>query len=147
MAIESFIYAWMGQESGVTAILGSGDDLRVFPFNTPESIDVFPRLTYQLIENVAYQTLGGRNGHVNTLVQLDTWSKGPGGYSTGRALALAVHGTEASPKLDGYRGTLAGVTVDASKMTIKQDFFERSADQSDEHIYRVMMRFRLFHTE
>lgn len=143
-----FIRAWMGQDAGVGAIIGTGSACNCFPMHAAED-EGFPRVTYLLVHEGSNAVLKGRGRTVKLLAQIDCWAEGPGGYETVRNLAAAVCGTRGHPKLDGFRGAMGGLFIQACQLESgsKQDLTESPDDGSDDWTYRVTMQFRITYEE
>lgn len=146
--IGKFLTAWMRQEAGVTALIGSGDSIRFFPQHGVQSRNVFPRATYLEVNDTPKHYLQGRTGTNTVNVQIDCWARGIGGATVANSLADAIVGTSENQKLDGFRGTLGGVFVQCCLMRGgRQEFEEEPADGSDEWTYRVMLSFDITYNE
>lgn len=144
MKAGKFLYAWLLQETGVTALVGSGTSARIYPVLAPQDT-ASPYVTYQVIDSPQLHTLDpGPAGLSHPRVQIDCYAQGMGGYAQVQALSEAIKGTESSIKLNGYRGTLGGVTVQGAHLTSEQDIFEPPQDASDEGWHRVSMDFTIW---
>lgn len=143
--IGAFIVAWMKQESGVTALIGSGNNCRIFPQVSPQNT-AFPRITYQVFGDATGMSLTGPISLADCTVQIDCWGgRGPGGYAAAQALADAIEGTETNRKLNGYSGTLGGVEVRSCILPRggRSDGVLFPTDGSDDAILSVSMDFEI----
>lgn len=146
--IADFLVAWMKQEAGVTAILGSGDSIAFYPQHGVQNRDTFPRATYLEVTDTPKNNLTGPCGTNTVNVQIDCWSRGSGGATVAETLAWAIAGDSTDPKLNGYRGTLGGVFVQASLLRGgMQKFEEEPEDGSDDWTYRVMLSFDITYND
>lgn len=139
--IGGFIVAWVKQDATVTSLIGSGHNCRIYPQVAPQNA-AYPRLTYQVIASDPGQSLTGPISLEWATVQIDCWGgRGPGGYAAAYTLAEAIAGTEASPKLDGYYGTLSGYEIRDCHLTNRDDGILFPTDGSDNAIHSVTMDF------
>lgn len=140
--IGAFIIAWMKQELGVTAIIGTSNNARIYPMQAPQNA-AFPRVTYQIIAGDPGQSLTGPISLEWCTVQIDCWGgRGPGAYKQAYDLAEAICGTESNRKLDGYYGaTIGSIEVRDCHKTSWSDTVIFPTDGSDDAILGVSLDF------
>lgn len=117
MSVEAFITAWLGSDADVQTLCGN----RVYPLEMPQGAGL-PAVTYSRVSQQATRSLTGLSGLSRARLTVDCWAQG---YSEAKALAEAIRGTRSNPKLDGYRGQLAGVFVQAAFCSNEIDLYEK----------------------
>lgn len=143
MKAGEFVYAWLKQRAAVTAIIGSGDNIRAHPVSIPQGWD-YPAVSYQVITGRRLGTFTGGSDEGSYLVQVNCYGRGRGQLASVNTLADAIKGTEASPGLFGYQGTLGGITVAASILEDERETYEPFADGSDDGFHGIQLDFRLW---
>lgn len=73
--------------AGVTAIVGSGANARIFPLLVDQGTDNYPAITYQVISENREPELTQQNGLHQVRVQINCWART---YAGARALKEAV---------------------------------------------------------
>lgn len=136
MDVGKFITAWVKQDAGVTAIIGSGTATRIYPVLAPQGA-AYPRVTYQVIDSPGQQQLSGPASYYTPRVQVDCWTRDS--YKVVQDLADAVE------DMDGYRGTLGSVVVQGCHLVDRHDDYEPPGDASELGIYRVQLDFIIWH--
>lgn len=106
VAMDEAVYAILGADSDVTALLGSGDNLRVYPDRAPDDVGAVDYVVYQTIYAERDQSHESSDSMTRQRMQLDCISH----TSAAAAKVLAKRVAEA---LHGYAGTVAGVRVGA----------------------------------
>ncbi len=131
---EEFLVAFLGASPGVQALIGAPPALRLYPDAAPQNESRL-RATYQLVSEPQNYHLGGPSGQVMARIQVDCWSAWTIGTSAGqsyrdvRALAEAIRKANAGTLpagrgLDGYAGTLFGLTVQRCSLEGQQSLPE-----------------------
>jgi len=127
--IEQGLYDYLRSLAGVVAI---AED-RIFPVQAPPDA-TFPRVVYTLIDDGAVRNLQGPCGTITGRYQIDCYALS---YAVVKALALAIRGTKAEPKLDGFRGDWGDNLVQSVRCEAFQDLHEVPAHGEGVGIYRV----------
>lgn len=145
MSVGAFLFAWMKQEAGVTALIGAGDACRCYPAGEVPQNATYPLVTYQVVDTQVFDTLGGPAGVEKPLVQVDAWART---HSGAAALAKAIRGTDDDGALNGYQGTLASVKVRRARLVGGPRHTEEApGDGSDEAYHRVSQDFEVWHDD
>lgn len=110
---EEALFAILSNDAGVTAIVGD----RIYPLQTPEE-GQYPALSYWRVDGPREHALDGPAGLARPRMQVDAWAND---FRTAKAAIEAV--IEA---LDGYRGTVAGVSIVGILALNDHDIFEPS---------------------
>lgn len=133
MSIEAFVTAWLGRDPDVQEIAGS----RIYPVELPQGAGL-PALTYYRTGQQGMRSLAGLSGLSRARLTIDCWATS---YSDAKGLAAAIRGTWANPKLDGYRGQLAGVFVQTCLCTNEMDLIERPVHGDEAGVKHVALDF------
>lgn len=116
-----FLVAWIKTQAvDLLPLLGGAGNLRVSPWQAIRK-DPQPRITYTLISGIeggVVRDLIGPEGVARERWQLDCWGDSP---SQSQQLAGYLLGASGDRRLDGYRGTLGGVTMLATTLLDKRD--------------------------
>lgn len=135
MSIEEAIYTRLGAVAGITSLIGSGDNLRAYPTDLPQSASV-PAVVFQRISGVRAhaQDDGGPAGFSEARFQFTCWDDDPdGAKDLGEAVRLAF---------DGFKGTVAGIRID--RASIANDFDDKDPDSGS---YRRIVDVMFSHAE
>lgn len=108
-----FFVAWAASQSDLTALIGS----RISPWDSARK-DGAPRVTYFLVSGDRVNTLAGPTKLAVQRWQLDCWGSS---QKNAAAVARLFTGASGDSRLDGYRGTLAGITVQNCRLTDERD--------------------------
>lgn len=104
VALDQALYAILGADADVTALLGSGDNLRVYPDRAPDDVGAVDYVVYQLITGESDQSHESAASMSRERWQLDCISH----TSAAAAKTLAKRVRTA---LHGYAGTIASVRI------------------------------------
>jgi len=108
-----FFVAWAASQSDLTALIGD----RISPWESDRRDDV-PRVTYFLVSGDRVNTLAGPTKLAVQRWQLDCWGSS---QKNAAAVARLFTGASGDSRLDGYRGTLAGITIQNCRLTDERD--------------------------
>lgn len=115
--IEEALVARLKQSPAVTALIGSGDDARVYPVELPQA-EAFPAITYQVISGAPVRTTDGPRDLAFAHLQVDCWATT---YAAVLSLRNAVRRA-----IDGWQGYAYGCNVNSIEMSGDRD--ERLGD-------------------
>ena len=100
--IEDALYAYLGRQAQLTALIGAGDAMRLYPDVLPEGVP-YPAVTYFRVSTPRLHVLSGPSGFAQPRFQFSAWANN-------KADVIAV--TEAvRAALDGFRGLMGEVQV------------------------------------
>lgn len=128
-----FLPAWVATQSDLVALVGD----RVGPWQSAQG-EVLPRIVYHRISGGNVRSLTGPSGLSRERWQIDCYGAT---YSSAEAVARKIKGRKGDVRLDGYRGTLAGVVVRACLLEDDRDEPIPPADASDRATYCVSLDF------
>lgn len=132
--------AWVRTQSDLVGYVAE----RVGPWSSRQG-EAYPRVTYTQISGESVSALAGPGGVVRQRWQVDVLSTD---YAEARAVARLVRGTGAGDqRLDGYRGTLGGVTVRAVQCTDERETNEPPASGSSPGVYVVTQDYYFTYVE
>lgn len=138
--IEASLVTYLNTLSGLTALVGDA----ISPMRAAQD-EGYPRVTYQKISDLKPWTLdGGPGSFVEARFQLDCWGLSAASVKN---VADAIIGTEASQKLNGYRGTMGSHFVQMARVDSSQDLYETPEHSDDVGVYRVQMDLTLVYNE
>lgn len=137
--IEQSLYAWLTGESDVTDLVST----RIYPNKIPQSA-ALPAITYHLIAGSYVRGLEGRCGSGVARFQINCWANN---YDTVKDLQLAIVGTKADPKLDGYRGTIGGHEIQSLRVSDVMDHPENPKHGEDLGPFGVIIDLTIFYLE
>ena len=137
--IGNFLVAYFATKPAIVALVGT----RVNPLVSPTS-NVYPRLTYFVVDEGTVEALKGPSGLTAVRVQIDAFSRS---YGECQTLARLIKGTKTVAGLDGYRGTLGGITVQASRFQSRRDEYDPPATATEFGVYRSSIDFTIWHEE
>jgi len=130
--VKAAIYAHLKGSSGVTDLVGSSDNMRVYPGRVPDTAGL-PYVVVHDISGVHEQALSARAGLVDGRVQLDCWGSTPlEAYNVADAVRLRLdHIT--------YGTSAGGVTIQGSQVldTAELSDIETGLEAADRYGYRV----------
>lgn len=127
--IESALRSRLATFSGLTALVGT----RIYPLIMPQDA-AFPAVTYQKISGPRVHAKEGPLGEAYPRFQVSVWAKE---FGDSRRVSEQVR-----LALDGWRGTVAGVTVRDSALANETDLYE-----SDTATYHTALDFIIWHIE
>ena len=135
MSIEAALTTWLESDPDVAAAVGA----RIYPQSIPQGAS-FPCVTYYRTGQQTTRSLSGLTGLSRARLTLDCWALT---YSAAKSLADAVRGTKSTPKLDGYRGTVGGVKIQACFCTNVTDSLETPVHGDEKGVPHVALDFDL----
>jgi hypothetical protein len=106
---SEFFVAWIGTQADLAGLLGSPGELRVSPQQAHRKSGT-PRIEFFQVSGRRIRGVSGPHGVNRERWQMNVW----GDKSIGaREVARLITGNpvQGDPRLDGFTGTLAGVTV------------------------------------
>lgn len=104
VAFDQALYALLQADSEVTALLGTGDNTRVYPDRAPDDVGAVDYVVYQLVSGESDQSHESANSLTRQRWQLDCISH----TSAAAAKTLAKRVRTA---LHGYAGTIASLRI------------------------------------
>ena len=127
MAGAKSLYYLLKNAAAVTAIVGTGDNARIYPLRLPQKL-AFPAITYQQITNVPTNQKDAVSGFDKVYFDVDCWSKD---YDQVIALGAAV------------RAALDRITITSQGETVNMIVFQREVDGFDNNaeIFHKLMQF------
>lgn len=129
MSLEAGLHAFLLADPAVAALI----DTRLTPLILPQD-PAYPAATYQRISASRLRSVDGPAGRGKPRLQLDCWGAT---YAQAKALAAA-----AGRALDGYKGLMGSVQVDAVSLDNEQDVHEEEPE-----VYRVIQDYLISHQE
>lgn len=128
MSVESDLFDYLGSVAGLTALLGSGDDFRLWPQRL-EDDPTYPAVVYSRISGprsaYTHDNAGIPPVAVSVLVkarfQFDVWGGKDegGGYETALDVVAQLVGA-----LSGYKGMMGATQVQSCFIDSETDGFE-----------------------
>lgn len=141
--IGAFFLAWINSQAAIVALVGS----RVSP-QASATKDAYPKITYFRVGEGRVSSLRGPSGLTTPRLQIEIHSRS---YSEVQAIAKLIKGHKvagSSPTgLDGYRGTLGGVTVQAAIFNDQRDDYDEPATATQFGVHRAVLDFTIWHEE
>lgn len=138
--IGKFLFAWVQTQAALVALVGT----RCYPLTAPATNQRYPYIGYFIVSDTSAQSLAGMSGLTAKRVQLEAVAAT---YAQANELAALIKGTKAAPKLTGYRGTLAGVTVQCIRFENRIDLYDEPAHGETVGAYRAVQDFMVWHEE
>lgn len=126
---EEALYSRLSGFAGITALCST----RIFPVKIPDNTTM-PCLSYHRISGSRIESMTGSSALVYARFQIDCWGRK---YSDVKALAEQVR-----LALEGYKGTIAGVTIYGVNYLGDLDLYE-----DDSQTFRVLTEFLVHHNE
>lgn len=127
--IESAIRTLVLQASDITDEIGT----RFYPLRLPQQSEI-PACTFQMIADVPSHNLSGPQGHVRTLLQIDTYAAT---YAKSVEVADLIR-----KQIDGYAGTVSGTIITSVQRASALSTYETGIDQ-----YRMTTDYRIGYYE
>lgn len=134
MTVESEIVARLEVDGAVTALVGSGDDARIYPVLLPQD-PTYPAVTYQRVSGARLHNLAGTAGFAMPRLSINCWSRT---YGEAKSLAAAIRAS-----LDGFDGTLA--TIRATIKIVNEIDLPEQEPKPD--VYRILQDYTVNHRE
>jgi hypothetical protein len=102
--IEDALYGYLARQAAITALIGSGDDFRLYPDLLPEGI-AYPAVAYFRVSTPRLHTLDGPSGFAQPRFQFSVWG------NTKSDVIAVVEALRLT--LDGFRGQMGDTQVRA----------------------------------
>lgn len=109
MNTGKYIYAKLSADAGVTALIGSGSDIRLYPVYLPQKA-AYPAVVYTVGNAPNSNSKTDASTHDRAKVTFHIWAdaaQGQNGYQSVEDIDAAIRAA-----LDYVEGTAGGVTVD-----------------------------------
>lgn len=132
------LVARLGQVAGVTALLGSGANVRVYPLVIPERAEL-PAATYQLISGNHKEHVAGSSGVARPRVQITSWARS---YREAEALRDAIR-----QAIQGQHWVADGTTVTHVSCAGDGDIPSASPQIETERLYGLWADYIVTHHE
>jgi hypothetical protein len=142
--IEEALVTLLKADPAVTALIGVGNDARIYPESAPQNAG-WPRLTYLVVDWPSDQTLSGPSGYCTPRIQFDCWASARSvtrAYATAKALVRAVR-----ERLDGYSGQVNGLTIHWCKLIGREAIPEMPVSGDEAPVRRISLDFEVAHNE
>lgn len=121
--LEATFVDMLEASAGITAIVGSGVDARIYPLLVPEDFSNYPAITFQVVSETREPELTKQNGLMRARVQTNCWARS---YAEAKTLKEAVRNA-----IDGGTAFFTnGVFIDDG-----QDSVEPSPDARPARLY------------
>ena len=139
MNIREAFYTFLKGEASITALVGSGDDTRIYPETAPQNITE-PYITHTVISDSDGAHLLGADGLAEIVFQVDSWSRIKENCI---AIAEALRNL-----LNGYQGgTWGTVEVESALRLSERDGIEFPPDASEVGWTRITQEFHIWFRE
>lgn len=119
MSLERAIYAAVKAHAGLTALIGSGDNTRLYPFEAAHSA-AFPHITFRVVSHQPAEAMSGVSDLRARRVEFQIHSK-----AAGVMAELSTVSAQLRDCFERYSGTLAG---DGWTHTIDQALLDNETD-------------------
>ena len=139
MSIQDDLYTKIKSVSGITALIGSGDNTRFYPLIAPNSA-YLPYVTFQRIssEHLHHQTASA--GLAHALFQFDIYAAtGPSADAIAQAFRAGFDGLTTA--------TWTSTAVKRVLLENQLDLYEAPEDGSEKGVHRIMMSFDIWFAE
>ena len=140
MSLNSDLFTYLKNTSGVTAKFGTGDNMRIYPDKTSTLTTVFPFATYQRVSSDHEHHLSAASGLVSALYRFDVFDND----SVSRG-AAAESLREA---MDGYKeGTMTAVDVRWIELQNERDEYIGPTASDEVGVFSTTMDFLIWYRE
>jgi hypothetical protein len=137
--ITQALRTYLLTKTGITDLIGTGGNARIYKDKIPQKNTTWPVLTYRTVSTQQEHDLSGACGMARPRIQLDCWHETSVGAE---ALAEAVRNA-----LDGYTGAMGSATVSVALLEDTQDFYRPNEDGSDNGVHQISLDFQIIHLE
>ena len=140
MSIKTALATRLLAVSGVTDIIGTGDDAMLFQ-GWADQDATYPYMTFVQISSEGVHHLASASGLGHPLFQIDIWSDAT---ATRESLAEAVR-----TALDGFSGTVSGEDIRSIRLLDRGRDTQETAEIGGEElpVYRTSIDIEIWHTE
>ena len=132
--IETGLRGALLADAAVAALVGT----RIYPVVLPQAPQ-YPAISFQTISGESHYALGGHSGLASPRIQVDCWAESFDAVMALRSAVIAC--------LGGYRGTVAGVTIQGMFKVAEVDAFEPELTQTGARIWRKTLDFNIWFEE
>jgi hypothetical protein len=129
MSVEKVIYSKLSGDSDVSGLVST----RIYPVSLPQK-PTYPAIVYTRISGDRLHSLGGASNLASPRFQIDCFAST---YSAVKDLASKIRSA-----INGFRGTVSGVTVHGIFLESDNDIFE-----DDFNVYRVSSDYFIHYKE
>jgi hypothetical protein len=139
--VRSALRAFLVADSTITAVVGSGDDARVYPIRLPQGV-VQPSVVYTRVSGEGDYHTRGPSGLMRPRVQIDCWAQR---VDVATSLANLV-----KARLDGFQGAWSyGSDSPQAEIDVHGVFLEAEREQYDDamKLYGVSRDYFIWHQE
>ncbi len=138
--IYTALYDEMRDDAGISAIVGTGDNAKVFPGIPPPDATA-PFISFRRISYIRLETYTGPTTLARPTFQVDVWGSTNESMVT---LSEAVRGL-----LDGFRGNMGDDNIVVRRATLvgQNDDPEDPSDGGGNDVNRNRMNLEIWHTE
>lgn len=123
MGIEEAFVTILEADAGVNALVGTGDDSRIFPNEIPQRMPM-PAILYTLVNLETDHAMGVDTGLVNASYQFSCYDEGDDKYDGAKALVAVV-----KTALSRFKGTSAGVVIQDVLHDGETDLFDSTLER------------------
>lgn len=134
MELEEALQAYVVADESISAVIAS----RMYPVFAPESA-ASPYLVYRVLSTQREYTMSGPTGTAQPTIKITCWADT---YPAAKALARLVRS-----RLDGYRGTMGGISVRRIFLNDESDAFEPSPELLQRQMFGRELDFEIEHHE
>lgn len=136
MSLGAAIVTRLEAVSGVTDLVGTGDDARIYPVKLPQNVTL-EAISYRIITDVQEHAMGSDVGVSHARLSVDCWGND---YDEAVALALATHAA-----LSRFSGTSNGVAIQDIRSLNGREGLQVFEDEVEE--FRVIQDFMIDYDE
>lgn len=138
MSLYRALYTYLGGVAGVSALVGSGSDARIYPVVSPEGA-AFPRISMVRVGDTHPDTTLASSGIVHVRMQVNCWDDDFDGASDlGDAVRNALH---------GFSGRMGDDSLDVRYVTVttRRETYDAPHDGSMVGVYRSIIELSITH--
>lgn len=133
MEIRQALKNWLLATPGVTALVGQ----RIYPNKLPQG-SIYPQITFFKVSDPKVRQLSGPSGLSYPRLQIDCWAKSlDAAKDVAEAVRISNGGISTVSRLDGYSGSMSGVTVQNVSFEDQRDAYFPDQDDSDRGTHQV----------
>lgn len=141
MSLERAIYSRVKAHAGLTALIGSGDSTRLYPFEADHGA-AFPHITFRIISHIPAESMSGVSDLRQRRVEFQIHTNAAAAMSSLSAVAAQLRDC-----FERYSGTLTGT---GWSHTIDQVFLDNETDLGldiNPNTYRRVLDFIFWSTD
>jgi len=136
VSLEAGLTAWLNADPDVVQSVG----VRIFPMVLPQGVG-FPTISYYRTGQQNVRSLVSLSGLSQSRMTVDCWALS---YTESKELADLIQGNKTNPKLDGFRGMMGNVKVQACFCTNEVDLHERPVHADERGVYHTALDFEIW---